>query len=102
MKMIVVFSDRIPPAVRCKMKLWFIEPSPNVFISSVSDALAQRVCDKLFESCKDDSSLIIIKSKNNPPGYEIMKKSNEIYKERLVRISGLQLVRTEASVKSKL
>lgn len=58
MKMIVVFSDRIPPAVRGKMKLWFIEPSPNVFISSVSDALAQRVCDKLFESCKDDSSLI--------------------------------------------
>ena len=56
----------------------------------------------MFESCKDDSSLIIIKSKNNPPGYEIMKKSNEIYKERLVRISGLQLVRTEASVKSKL
>ena len=49
MKMIVVFSDRIPPAVRGKMKLWFIEPSPNVFISSVSDALAQRVCDKLFE-----------------------------------------------------
>lgn len=28
-----------------------------------------------------------------------MKKSNEIYKERLVRISGLQLVRIEASVK---
>ena len=56
----------------------------------------------MFESYKDDSSLIIIKSKNSPPGYEIMKKSNEIYKERLVRISGLQLVRIEASVKSKL
>ena len=38
--MIVVVADSIPPAIRGRMKLWFIEPKPNVFVSGVKDTVA--------------------------------------------------------------
>lgn len=41
--MIVVMADEIPPAVRGRMKLWFIEIKTNVFVSGVKDAVARDV-----------------------------------------------------------
>ena len=40
--MLVVIAENLPDAVRGKMKLWFIEPKPNVFVSSVADALVHN------------------------------------------------------------
>lgn len=48
--MLVVIAENLPDAVRGKMKLWFIEPKPNVFVSSVADALARKVVLQLLES----------------------------------------------------
>ena len=31
--MLVVVANDLPPAVRGRMKLWFVEPRPNVFVS---------------------------------------------------------------------
>ena len=41
--MLVVIANDLPPAVRGRMKLWFIEPRPNVFVSGVKDAVAKKV-----------------------------------------------------------
>ena len=84
--MIVVFAEKLPPAVRGKLKLWFVEPVPNVFISSVSDALAGIVADRLFESCPKESGMLIVRSKRGAPGREAGS--------RLTTMTGLQLVGT--------
>ena len=62
--MLVVFADKIPDRIRGQMKLWFIEPIPTCFVSSVSDALAVEVAEKLYELCDDDSSMLIVRSIN--------------------------------------
>ena len=41
--MLVVFTSDLPPSVRGKMKLWFLELVPNVFISGINDSLAKKV-----------------------------------------------------------
>ena len=48
--MMVVIASELPPAVRGRMKLWFIEPRPNVFVSGIKDALAERIIRYLLRS----------------------------------------------------
>lgn len=49
--MMVVIASELPPAVRGRMKLWFIEPRPNVFVSGVKDALSERIIRYLVRHC---------------------------------------------------
>lgn len=49
--MIVLAANSLPSAVRGKLKLWFEEPRPNVFVSGITDALADNVVDMLMERC---------------------------------------------------
>lgn len=49
--MIVVVADSIPPAIRGRMKLWFIESKANVFVSGVKDSVAKGVVDYLYDNC---------------------------------------------------
>lgn len=88
--MIVVVADKIPPAVRGRMKLWFIEIKPNVFVSGVKDATAKEVISYLFESCYDDSQLVIIESTGTPPFYSICKKGSNL--DYIKSISGFPLI----------
>lgn len=64
-----------PDAVRGKMKLWFIEPKPNVFVSSVADALARKVVLQLLESCTPESGMLIVESRMKSPGYVLWEKT---------------------------
>lgn len=66
--MLVVIAENLPDAVRGKMKLWFIEPKPNVFVSSVADALARKVVLQLLESCTPESGMLIVESRMKSPG----------------------------------
>ena len=60
--MIVLAANSLPPEVRGKLKLWFEEPRPNVFVSGITDALADNVVDMLMERCPPASGLLIFKS----------------------------------------
>lgn len=93
--MLVVFADKIPPAVRGKMKLWFIEPVPMVFVSSVGDALAKTVAERLLESCDATANMLIIRSTKEPPGYRIIQKNRG---DKLVEMTGLQLVKSATRI----
>lgn len=88
--MLVVIANDLPPAVRGRMKLWFIEPRPNVFVSGVKDAVAKKVVDYLYEHCSQKSGLMIFRRVAETPGYEIMGIGDT--KRNLTEISGLQLV----------
>ena len=43
--MLVVIANNIPPAVRGRLKLWFVEPRANNFVFGVKDNVAQKVVD---------------------------------------------------------
>lgn len=88
--MLVLIANNLPDAVRGKLKLWFIEPKPNVFVSGVKDSVAIKVIDYLFEKCEPDSGILIIRVKRSAPGYELFTLG-DIRKE-VIKISGLELV----------
>jgi CRISPR-associated protein Cas2 len=85
-----VIANDLPPAVRGRMKLWFVEPRPNVFVSGLKDAVAQKVVDYLYKNCPAESGLMIFRKIPNAPGYEI--KSVGDTRRKLTEISGLQLM----------
>ena len=47
--MLIVIANNLPPAVRGRLKLWFIEPKPNVFVSGVKHSVAETVLKYLYK-----------------------------------------------------
>ncbi|BCB06332.1 hypothetical protein HHSLTHF2_02220 [Vreelandella venusta] len=72
------------------MKLWFVEPRANVFVSGVKDSVAKTVVDYLYQHCPPESGVVIFRSLPNPPGYEVRTVGPT--RKALTEISGLQLV----------
>ena len=89
--MLVVIANDLPPAVRGRMKLWFVEPRANVFVSGIKDNVAQKVVDYLREHCPPESGLLIFLKTPEPPGYRILGRGD--LKREIVLLDGLQLVR---------
>jgi CRISPR-associated protein Cas2 len=87
---IIVIANELPPAVRGRMKLWFIEPRPNVFVSGIKDSVANVVVDYLFKHCTAGAGVVIFKSISTPPGYEIRNIGQP--RKNVVELSGLQLI----------
>lgn len=94
--MIVVLAADLHPAVRGRMKLWFIEIKPGVFVSGVKDSVAKNVVDYLYESCDSDTGIIIIESISKSPFYSIKRKGRRL--QYIRELSGLSLVFDRNSV----
>lgn len=88
--MMVVVANNLPDAVRGRLKCWFIEPKPNVFVSGLKDTLFKKLVDYLFESCGEESGLVIFCAQSAAPGYRIYEKGKP--DRKLVEVSGLQLI----------
>lgn len=88
--MLVVLANSLPPAVRGRMKLWFVEPRPNVFVSGIPDAIASEVVQYLHEHCPPESGVIIFRKMRQTPGFRIYSHGEP--SRRTINISGLQLV----------
>lgn len=88
--MLVVIANDLPPAVRGRMKLWFVEPRPNVFVSGLKDSVSQKVVSYLYKHCPPESGLMVFRGITLAPGYEIRGDGDT--KRNLIEISGLQLV----------
>ena len=88
--MLVVLANDLPPAVRGRMKLWFVEPRANVFVSGIKDSVAEDVVKYLSESCPPESGLCIFERSNRPPGYKIWNLGDTTRQPTF--ISGLPLV----------
>lgn len=88
--MLVLIANDLPPAVRGRMKIWFIEPRPNVFVSGINESTALRVIDYLYEHCPPSSGITIFRKIKAPPGYEIRTIGDP--KKALLELSGLQLI----------
>ena len=88
--MLIVLANDLPPAVRGRMKLWFIEPRPNVFVSGIKDSVAATVVDYLYKHCPAESGVLLIRSIPQPPGFEI--KTIGPSRKPSITLSGLQLI----------
>lgn len=95
--MLVVIANNLPPAVRGRIKLWFIEPRPNVFVSGIKDSVAKKVVEYLHRHCSAESGLMIFRKIPDTPGYDITGVGDT--KLSIIEISGLQLV-TEKKISS--
>lgn len=93
--MIVVVANDLPPAVRGRMKLWFIEPKPGVFVSGVKDALAKRVINYLSKHCDQKTGMLIFCPSRIAPGYRIYS-FGETDRE-LITLGGLQLIKEKGA-----
>ena len=69
--MVVVIANDLPPAVRGRMKLWFVEPRPNVFVSGIKNSVADDVVQYLVKSCPNSSGLMVFQRTPSPPGFTI-------------------------------
>lgn len=72
------------------MKLWFIEPRPNVFISGVKDSVAKTVIAYLYKHCPSESGLLMAQSTSRPPGFEMRCIGPP--RKPIIEMSGLQLI----------
>lgn len=88
--MIVILCNDLPPAVRGRIKLWFIEPRPNVFISGIKDSVADTVIEYLHKHCPPSSGIMVFRKDNTTPGYKISGLGE--LNRGIITISGLQLV----------
>ena len=88
--MLVVIANDLPPAVRGRMKLWFVEARANVFVSGVKDSVAKKVVEYLYKHCPPESGLMVFRQIVQSPGYEIYGVGDT--KRRVTLVSGLQLV----------
>lgn len=88
--MLVVIANDLPPAVRGRMKLWFVEPRANIFVSGIKDSVASTVIEYLYKHCPPESGVVMFRSIPKPPGYEV--KTIGPTRKTLTSISGLQLV----------
>jgi len=97
--MLVVIANDLPPAVRGRMKLWFVEPRPNVFVSGIKDNVAKKVVDYLYNHCPSNSGLIVFIQTKNSPGYNIRGVGSTT--KNITEISGLQLIIEKSNTSNK-
>ena len=88
--MLVVTANHLPDKVRGKLKLWFVEPKPNVFVSGIKSSIAKKVIEYLYEKCPIESGLMIFEDLKQAPGYKI--KGYGDTKRKIVETSGYQLI----------
>ncbi len=88
--MLVVIANDLPPAVRGRMKLWFVEPRANMFVSGIKNSVAKKVVEYLHRHCPSESGLMIFNSSSTTPGYEIYGLGDT--RRDVIEMSGLQLV----------
>jgi len=72
------------------MKLWFIEPRANLFVSGIKDSVANTVVEYLHKHCPPESGVIMFRSLSKPPGFEI--RTIGPVRKPMIEIDGLQLI----------
>lgn len=88
--MVVVVANSLPNRIRGRMKLWFVGPRANVFVSGISDHVALQVTEYLVNNCPAESGVIIFRSLSNSPRYKI--HTIGVPDKKIIRMSGLQLI----------
>ena len=84
-------AEYLPDAIRGRMKMWFVETKPNVFVSGITDSVADSVVKYLLQHCPANSALTIFQQISKAPGYKI--RTIGLAAKPVILLSGLQLIR---------
>lgn len=95
--MIVVVANYLPPAVRGRMKLWFVEPKANVFVSGIKDSVADDVIEYLYSHCPCDTGLLIFQKIRQAPGFKVRGAGDT--KRSITYIDGLPLIVEDETIR---
>lgn len=89
--MLVIVTNNLIPSVRGLLKVWCLEPKPNVFVTDLSDRMEEKIIKFLDPYFKQNTGLLIIKSdKRNLQGFFIKSVAHPNRKMKV--ISGLQFI----------
>lgn len=69
--MIVLITHKLPPSIRGRLKLWCVEPKPNVFISNVNGRIATLIINMITSVSSKNTGGIIIQSDKSINGFSI-------------------------------
>jgi len=78
--MIVITAKNIPEFVRGYLRRWFIEPKPNVFVSSIKKNIFDEILEYLNDYISEEHHFIAVISDNSQQGFDIItKESDDLY-----------------------
>jgi CRISPR-associated protein Cas2 len=81
----------LKPAVRGILKVWCLEPKPNVFVTDLNSIMEEKIINFLRPYFKENTGLMLIKSdKRTIQGFTIHSVSSP--NRRMKVISGLQFI----------
>ena len=92
--MTVIIVQDSPDAIRGILKRWFIEPKPQVFISSVNKSVREYILAYIKKHASG-IRLLVVWDAPNCQGYEMCSYNDPDY--NACTLSGIQLVATPAS-----
>lgn len=92
--MTVIIAQDSPDAIRGILKRWFIEPKPQVFISSVNKSVREYILAYIKKHASG-IRLLVVWDAPNCQGYEMCSYNDPDY--NACTLSGIQLVATPAS-----
>ena len=87
--MTVLIANNVPDRIRGCLKTWFVEPKAGVFVSAVSNALAQKIVQFLASQCLKEHEFILLQQSNEGLGYKIVRIGRK--DKRMYTVSGLDL-----------
>jgi CRISPR-associated protein Cas2 len=89
--MLVIIANHLPPAVRGLLKVWCLEPKPNVFVTDLDSRSESHIHKFLRPYFKTSTGLLVISSdKKSLQGFTIAQEAKP--ERRMVIKSGLQLI----------
>lgn len=79
--MVVLIANSIPPAVRGKLKLWFLEPRANVFVSLVGGRPLDSILAQIVPLFPEEAGLLVLRGNSRTmvvkgimgPGMEVFE-----------------------------
>ena len=89
--MLVIIANHLPDAVRGILKVWCVEPRPNIFVTDINQRTEGKIINFLHPYLKQNSGLVMINSnKATLQGFTITQLATP--DKRCVCMSGLQLI----------
>lgn len=96
--MIVAIANHLPDAVRGLLKVWCLEPKPNVFVADLNSRIEKKILDFLRPYFRARTGLLVIRSdKRCTQGFTL--KQFAAPKRRITIKSGLFLIEESPGAK---
>jgi CRISPR-associated protein Cas2 len=88
--MTVIIANNLDDAIRGMLKRWFIEPKPNVFVSSIKSSTRKKVIEYISRNSSGHGFIVIYDDNENTQGF-LIQTIGETVKD-IVSISGLKFI----------